>query len=549
MKKTRLTFILLALFGTVYTAGADENRFWIFFRDRGAIELDRTQALERAQVSLTARSLIRRSKSAQRIVDEADLPVNEHYIAAVREAGATVRVVSRYLNAVSVVASPTQLTEIRSLAFIANVKPFSQAKTRLDLRIRHAPALDDPVYGPSFHQNNMIGIPALHQRGLTGEGVMIGYLDTGFRLSHTVFDSLDVVAAHDFIHNDDNVAYDPAQDSLFQDSHGTAVLSTAVGYRDSMLIGPAFGAQVVLAKTEWTADETPVEEDYFVAGLEWMDSIGVDIASASLGYRDWYDPEDMDGQTAVTTLAVNAATRHGILCVIAAGNERQIEWGTIMAPADADSILAVGAVDSAGIVAAFSSPGPSADGRTKPDISALGIDVFCAGVTAADTFIRAGGTSLAAPLISGLAALIMEAHPDWSAQQVRTALKMTASMAGSPNNDYGWGIANGEDAADYIFSGVTPGRTHLQPASASLACYPNPFNGRAILTLDLTRTATGTLALYDLLGRQILIWDKKIWSTGSHTASISSSTLPSGVYLARFTSPSASPTLQIIVLK
>ena len=285
--------------------------------------------------------------------------------------------------------------------------------------------------------------------------------------------------------------------------HGSACLSTCGGYRDSVLIGPAYGATFLLAKTKWVPTETPPEEDNYVAALEWADSIGTDITSSSLGYIDWYTFQDLDGHTATTTRGVEVAASHGILCVTAAGNERSSDWGHLVCPADADSILAVGAVDSFRTIAGFSSPGPTFDGRIKPDICAMGVDVFCANIEVNNTYFRLSGTSLSTPIISGLAALVMEAHPDWTAQQVRTALKMTASQAQNPDNDFGWGIADGVAAVDYVFDdAVGPARDPLPRSTILLSSYPNPVNGTAVIRLVIPSDAVGDLVLYNILGRE-----------------------------------------------
>ncbi|MBK8130158.1 MAG: S8 family serine peptidase [bacterium] len=257
-------------------------------------------------------------------------------------------------------------------------------------------------------------------------------LDTGFRTEHVSLSGLNYLAMRDFIFGDSIVHNEEGQDSSNQHLHGTAVLSAAAGLDSNNIIGPAYGAQWMLAKTEYVPTETEVEEDFYVAGMEWADSAGADITSSSLGYIDWYDQSDMDGQTTVVTQAVTEAQRRGILVVTAQGNERGSLWNSVIAPADADSILAIGAVDSLGLLSGFSSPGPTADGRVKPDCATMGSDVFCANATELDGYFRASGTSLATPIAAGIAALVMEANPEWTAQQVRAAILATASQASAP---------------------------------------------------------------------------------------------------------------------
>jgi serine protease AprX len=210
------------------------------------------------------------------------------------------------------------------------------------------------------------------------------------------------------------------------------------------MAGPAFGADFILAKTEDDRSETPIEEDYWVAGIEWAESLGAEVVSSSLGYTDWYAFKDMDGKTAVTTRAAERASALGVVVVNAAGNERRNAWAHIIAPADGPSVIAVGAVDSAGTIASFSSPGPSSDGRIKPEVCAWGVSNLVAAnrTDGGDVYTRGSGTSYATPLVAGVAALLLEAHRDWTPAQVRAALTGTATNAAKPNNDYGWGIVN-----------------------------------------------------------------------------------------------------------
>ena len=235
------------------------------------------------------------------------------YLNQIRTSGVHIRRVSKWLNAVSIEADAQQVETLRALRFVTKVEHF-----RLICISKETPQalpLDEFNYGPSRTQYEACQIPELHNRGLTGRGVLVCFLDSGFRTSHEAFDSLHVLNTYDFIFNDTIVANQPGQDSAFQDLHGSACLSTAAGYVDSILIGPAFGADYLLAKTEWVMDETQQEEDNYVAALEWADSLGADITSSSLGYKDWYTFENMDGQIATTTRAVNVAVSHGILVV------------------------------------------------------------------------------------------------------------------------------------------------------------------------------------------------------------------------------------------
>ena len=196
--------------------------------------------------------------------------------------------------------------------------------------------------------------------------------------------------------------------------------------------------------------EQPIEEDNWVAGMEWADSIGAGVISSSLAYIDWYSYFDMDGNTAVTTIAADMAAQLGIVVCNSMANAGPGS-GTLHAPADADSIVACGAVYSDGEIASFSSRGPSSDGRTKPEVCAQGVSTRCASASSPTSYTYANGTSLSTPLIGGVAAVILSAHPDWTPMQVREALMMSADNALSPDNNYGWGIPDILAAIQYSF--------------------------------------------------------------------------------------------------
>jgi serine protease AprX len=541
-------------------------QYWVYFRDKGLSPVAVQQSLQTAAQNLTPHARARRIRNHVPLADQYDLPVASDYVDHVRATGVRIRTVSSWLNAVSMEATPAQVARIEQLSFVKSVEPFRLRKALRDPGpVRSPRALDELAYGPSYRQYEISNIPELHNRGLTGQGIIICFLDTGFELTHRAFHSLHVLAKYDFIHRDTTVGNVVGEDSAWQSSHGTGTLSVCGGYRDSVLIGPAYRASYLLAKTEWVPTETHVEEDYYVEALQWADSLGADITSSSLGYigefpNFWYTFDQLDGHTAPTTRGLEVAAAHGILCVTAAGNERLSDWGHIITPADADSILAVGAVDSTGEIAAFSSPGPTGDGRIKPDVCAQGTWVFWAqpdSFGADDMYGYAAGTSLATPIVAGAAALIMQGHPGWSAQQVRAAIKNTALQASFPNNDYGWGLMDAAAAADVFFadttnndtSAVTPSREPIPRSAVLISAYPNPVNGTVTFTLTLPMEGTGRLALYDILGREAYIWPESKWSVGEQRLALSTESLTTGIYFARFESGIGNATQKIVILK
>jgi serine protease AprX len=423
---------------------------WVFFTDKGIVtsaEFD-SAALT---VTLTERGERRRQRSAASEVLFVDLPVYQSYVDQIVALGATHRRSSRWLNAASFNLPLEILPAVAALASVAKIVPVTRFRLPTEIKAdAKNPPLDQALseetfnYGESQAQILQIGVAAAHARGLSGRGVTLTMTDTGFRKSHLAFAAYlsegRVLGEYDFVMNDGNTAPESG-DPYDQADHGTLTWSVAAGFSSGHVIGPAYNANVILCKTENTASETPVEEDNWVAALEFADSIGTDVISTSLGYSDWYNYSDMDGQTAVITLAANTCDALGIVLVVSAGNEGSLA-GTISAPADAFDILAVGAVSSSGLIGGFSSRGPTYDGRTKPEICAMGVDAFGASSSSDVSYQYASGTSLAAPLIAGAACLLIEARPELTPAQVRQALKATATRADHPDNNYGWGIAD-----------------------------------------------------------------------------------------------------------
>ncbi len=442
-------------------------KIWVFFTDRGIksrAELD--LAADMISQRISARAMKRRAKAGKDHVTIIDVPVKSSYVNAIVNSGAKLRRTSRYLNAASYEAPIGILDQIAALPFVAEIRPMLGYAKKYDVEDRgkdknssQSLGSDDLSYGASYGQLNQINVIPAHNAGYNGAGVLVAMFDTGFRTTHTVFQNIimsgRLIAEHDFVFDDDDVDNEP-EDWPSAWDHGTLTWSTLGGSWEGYHYGPAYGADFVLAKTEDIRSETPVEEDNWVAAMEWVDSIGADVISSSLSYTDWYTYEDYDGNTATTTIAADLAAEYGIVVCNSAGNSGPGS-GTIGAPADADSILTVGAVYSSGTITSFSSRGPTYDGRIKPEICAQGAGTACAGASSDTDLTSASGTSLSCPLIGGVAAVVISAHPDWTVMQVREAIMMTADNAGTPNNTYGWGIANTWAAINYTFPSYVPG--------------------------------------------------------------------------------------------
>ncbi len=239
-----------------------------------------------------------------------------------------------------------------------------------------------------------------------------------------------------------------------QADHGTYVFSIIGGYKDSVLIGASYGSSFILAKTEDIRSETHVEEDNYAAALEWMENLGVDVTSSSLGYNTFtsgtsYTYADMNGKTTIVTRAAELAFQRGVVTITAAGNEGNTKWRYIIAPADGFNTMAVGAVNSDNIVAAFSSRGPTYDGRIKPDVVAMGVNVYGASTNGPDLYTYGSGTSSATPIAGGIAGLLLSAFPHLSNVQVRDIFHETSDNSEDPDNDRGYGLLSAAKAISF----------------------------------------------------------------------------------------------------
>ncbi|HEX7077680.1 MAG TPA: S8 family serine peptidase [Candidatus Eisenbacteria bacterium] len=459
-------------------AGGARATLWVFFTDKAIPDASRfDRDLRAAGARLTARARARRARETDGrfVADATDLPVPSVYVDAVSATGASIRHVSRWLDAVSVTAGEAEARRIAALPFVRAVLPLRPSRRvgtvgevvpvppgtgdggregsgalGIEPGGRLASELAKPSsYGSSLTQLASINVPAAHDSGWSGANEIVAMFDTGFNKSHSATIQLKRLAEWDFVFGDGETA-NQVNDATAAWDHGTGTWAVAGGYYLNNLIGPAYNATFLLAKTEDVRSETPVEEDNWVAAAEWADSIGADVISSSLAYLD-FDPQgpspgdytyaDLDGYTTVVTLGAVFAQRHGIVVCNANSNNGPAP-GSLWAPADADSILSVGAVDNSNVVPTFSSRGPTADGRIKPEVVAQGVSTYWAVASNNTAIGLANGTSLSTPLVAGAAALVREAHPEWGVGQVRSALMETADSASTPDNDRGWGRIN-----------------------------------------------------------------------------------------------------------
>lgn len=494
---------------------------------------------------LSQRSILRRQKQNIPVL-ERDLPVNPAYVAQLRQAGATIWFTSRWLNAVLVEATDATIARVQQLPMVkglesgrslANARQEASAQAGTGEQAKKFGDVQPLNYGTSQGQVAQLGADRMHEQGYRGETMLIGVLDAGFRNADKVsflkplFDEKRVLATYDFVKKETSVYED--------DAHGLSCLSAIAATADNQLYGTAFNASFVLLRTEDATSESRVEEANWLFGAEYADSAGVDVISSSLGYTQFDDAStnytypNMDGKTALSTRAAQIATETGMVVVVAAGNEGSGAWRYLSAPSDAADVLAIGAVDQTGQRADFSSFGPSADGRVKPDLAARGLGTVVG--SPGGPILTGNGTSFATPLVAGLAAGFWQAHPRLTATQVVAALRRSGSQVGTPDDRLGYGIPNFERAS------------LLAESFSQLLVYPNPFSEAEPLSVFWGEVDTRVpldATLTDLSGR--VVWRRQYNTGGLAAFALPNLNLSAGTYVMTLVAGEKKRTVKLV---
>src|SRR6187401_2692676 len=411
---------------------------------------------------LSQRAIDRRTKYGITI-DSTDLPVTSSYITQIGNINnVAILNVSKWLNSISI-----QTTDANAITAI-NALPFVQSVTAMAARIAATSDIEHnkfrtendftPLtntqrstnitadfynYGTgSFNEINLHKAQFLHNIGLRGQGMQIAILDNGYTgyTSLPSFDSVNVNAqvlgTWDFVNREANVNNDG--------NHGMQCMSTIAANIPGQFIGKAPKAKFWLFKTEDDASEYPIEELIWACGAERADSSGADVISCSLGYGYNFNggfPDHpyntLDGNTTVAAIAADLAAKKGILVFNSAGNDGSSSFHFIITPADGDSVVAVGAVNTSGVVANFSSYGPSGDGQIKPDVASIGVNAMVQFPFGLGTN---NGTSFACPNMAGLGTVLWQGFPEVNNMRIVRALREAGSIASAPNDRIGYGI-------------------------------------------------------------------------------------------------------------
>lgn len=533
MRRLFVLITLLLIVGVAYSQIAPD-RYWVQFTDKN----NTPYSIDRPEEFLSERSIQRRIKYGV-AVDEKDIPVNPSYIEAVENAGATILNPSKWLNGVTIETnSESVLNAIEKLPFVKKTRTLHDEPLKQMIKnesfmyeMNAESVVDMDVvrghYGKAQTQIELLNGIALHDMGYQGEGMWIGICDSGYEGAdvHDVFQNMRdenrLLGTKDFVYKNGIVYSD--------DHHGTACLGLMAGYMPGTYVGTAPKASYFLCRTENINSENIIEEYNWVSAAEYMDSIGIDMISTSLGYIGFDDPDashgysDFDGKTCIITIGAEIASSRGILCVAAAGNEGDNDFPYVGGPGDGKNVLTVGGVKADGTRAGFSSIGPTYDGRIKPDVMSFAYAVTVA--SPGNNFYEGNGTSFAAPSLAGMLACYWQARKDAPEGKIREVIKKSSNNYSSPNNEYGYGIPDFEKALDML----NLENCDIFDEKPLFYVYPNPSNG--MVNFNLNYDVNVIVQVFDMLGKVIYISDNHNGDMTELNAFLSN--LDEGVYMIK----------------
>jgi len=520
MHRRKATYLPVLLLAASLVPGfclAQYSRYIIELKDKSGTPY----SFNKPSAYLSQRALDRRTRF-NIALDSTDLPIPPAYLDSIRGAGAvTILNVSKWLNLVLIrTTDPLALVRIGKMPFVKKSAPiamrpqspaapldkfndtFSVAPRQAMRQASSTVNFYD--YGSSYGQVHIHEGEYLHDRGFTGENMLIAILDAGFNsyLTNPAFAYLRsrgrILGTWDFVNNEESVNEDHI--------HGANCLSILAANLQGSMVGTSPGASYVLYRTEDAATEFPVEEQNWAAGAERADSIGADLITSSLGYSRFDDPAfnhtyaDMNGNTTIVTRAADMAVKKGMIVTNSAGNEGSSSWRYLLAPADGDSVYAVGAVDVNQNVAPFSSYGPSSDGRVKPDGTSVGWGTYIA--SPSGTIVKGSGTSYSNPNLAGLITCLWSAYPEFRNTEILDAVRKSSSKYGTPDTRMGYGIPNFRAAFDALGAERVK-RVEKILGEADIKVFPNPLQIRSTIVFRARSTGRLNLQVFDALGRRI----------------------------------------------
>lgn len=542
MKKISIAFLLVVF--TTLSFAQTTNNYWVVFKDKK----NNSFSIDKPEAYLSERSIARRERQHIAITAK-DLPVSIFYIKQLQQKGAVILSRSKWFNAALIqLNDAAALEEIKSLPYVKYVQTIAVNAVSVNEKFKIEEELFEDVtdgvqsqrasglnYGLGFNQANMIGADCMHNLGYMGQGMVIAEMDAGFYKvdSLPAFDSLrmnnQLFGCRDF------VTHIPGDTMVFEDyAHGMNVLSCMVGNLPGRLVGTAPKANFWLLRTEDIATEGLHEEINWLTAAEFADSVGADIITSSLGYSRGFDIvadehtyADMDGNTTIITKAADWAASIGIFVVTSAGNAGGPSWFKITAPADADSALTVGAVDSLEIITGFSSRGPSFDGRIKPDVVAKGNHATVA-APGGDVMFT-GGTSFSCPITAGAVACLWQANPSRTNMELFQAIHFSSDQFVAPDTIKGYGVPDFCNANN-ILAGINEQMANEE----YLSVYPNPFHSTIEVLFNSSKKQNAILELFDISGRRVMSMQLVLDKGNSNRINVEGGAkLASGLYILK----------------
>ena len=506
---------------------------------------------------LSQRSLDRRTR--QNIaLDIKDVPVEATYYNQIKSTSEiTVLAKSKWLNAIHVQGTKAKVNSLKNtFTFIQSIEfadnslnasgkklPKSNAITK---RNKFAEATTDFNYGNATSQITINKGEYLHQQGYSGSGMHIAVIDGGFPNVDTmdafqrIRDNNQILGGYDFVKRNSNFYVQEFSGVNLINTHGTKVLSTIAGYIDGQFVGSAPDASFYLFITEDTVNEVPLEESLWVEAAERSDSLGVDVINTSLGYSVFFDEtkynysySDMNGVTTFISRGAKEAVLKGMIVVTSAGNEGNDPYKYMNAPADVETVFTIGAVNSSKLIAGFSSYGPTANGKIKPDALAHGWNTYV--IDPITNAMRTGsGTSYASPIMSGLVACFWQAFPNLTNTQIMQRIRETGDKFNNPHEQYGYGLPNFETAYGNVLN-VTE-----QEFIKGISVYPNPIS--STFTLKTTRNNLSSLSIqiFNVIGKKV--YEEK--NLKSKTIDVSE--LNTGIYILKIMNETQQKTIKLI---
>jgi serine protease AprX len=558
MTKILCLSLFLSFFGFIISSAQQRlgpDIYMVQFTDKNYNSF----SLSKPEEFLSERALTRRNNQSINI-DENDLPVSIAYTDSLKQLGFDVLQSSKWLNAAIIyVPNDSLLQRLHGKSYLIGIKSAPQKAAVISTQnskilesTSSSIVVSSEYYGKSYEQLTIHNGTYLHSNGYFGKGMLIAVLDGGFSGAldfsslQTLWTENRVVLKRDIV--------DKTGTTFYKLAHGANVLSIMAGNYEGRIVGSAPEASYALIRTEDAHTESsgllyeyPVEEFYWVVGAELADSIGADLINSSLGYCTFNDTtlnhtySEMDGKTTICAQGANTATSKGMIVVVSTGNEGDGNWKYITTPADAKNILAVGAIDSDKKIAAFSSRGPSADGRIKPEVVAIGKNTFLQ--SGSSSFTYGNGTSFSAPIITGLAACLWQAFPNKTNKEIINAIIKCSSQYNSPDTIEGFGIPNFQTAYNSLNSASSDSSNSDSTAVGSILynneilISPNPTDGKFTVTLGPTPFAETQFKIFGIEGRLIL-HSTKITSTSSQNIIDCNELInkPKGIYILQIQS-------------